>query len=188
MQNKKVESDEIRIKEDEISKKFENICGNHMKYIILYFFIIIAAYYISTYQYQLMIIQGQSMHPTYHNLQIVILDKRDKDFQAGDVIAFRCGALQAILVKRIVAVPGDTVHIMDGTLYVNGQSDAEVLYKECLTYAGIAENKLTLSKDEYFVLGDQPESSKDSRYTEIGCVKESSIAGKVLPNLDIKEK
>lgn len=169
-------------------RKLDNICENHKKYIILFIFIITAAYYISGFQYQMMIIQGQSMHPTYHNLQIVILDKRDKNFRAGDVIAFRCGTLHAILVKRIVAVPEDTVHIVDGTLYVNGQSDKEELYKECLTYAGIAENKLTLSKDEYFVLGDQHEFSKDSRYKEIGCVKESSIAGKVLPNLKIKEK
>lgn len=59
------------------------------------------------------------MEPAYHNMQMVILEKNRTDYTYGDVIAFQCGTLNALLVKRIVACPGDRVVIREGCLYVN---------------------------------------------------------------------
>lgn len=67
------------------------------------------------------------MEPSYHAYQIVILDKRYRDFQRGDVIAFTCEDFPALLVKRIAAVPNDTVEIVDGCLYVNHKLDVAAL-------------------------------------------------------------
>ncbi|MGN0435978.1 MAG: signal peptidase I, partial [Wujia sp.] len=67
----------------------------------------VAAMLVSRYFYQFMLIQGDSMKPTYHNLSLVIIDKHNRDFDRGDVIAFRCDGVSGVLVKRIVGVPGD---------------------------------------------------------------------------------
>lgn len=140
----------------------------------------LSAYIVSTFYFQLMVIQGESMYPAYHNFQPVIVDKHTRDFLAGDVIAFQCETVGALLVKRIAAVPGDTVLIRDGILYVNGLPDAGTWAGGNISYAGIAENPVTLSEDEFFVLGDNHERSRDSRYEDIGCVKCSSIIGEVM--------
>lgn len=127
------------------------------------------------------------MYPSYHSYQIVLLDKREREWKAGDVIAFRCENLHALLVKRIVAVPHDTVEIVDGALYVNRRVNMEALRKGYIEEAGFARKRVTLAEDEYFVLGDNYKYSKDSRHKEVGFVKRSSIAGRVLPSLDKAE-
>ena len=76
----------------------------------------------------------------------------------------------------MVAVPGDIVRISDGVLYVN---DDEVdRYSDAIADAGIAADELTLGEDEFFVMGDNPNSSEDSRSANIGPVLRSQIDGK----------
>ena len=161
----------------------------YIKYILAGIGLLALTWYISTFWYQLMLIQGQSMEPTFHSWQLVLLEKQPKQLEAGDVIAFRCDGLQAVLVKRIVALPGERVEIRQGVLYVNG-AKSEVFSEVCrtgaegeiptITYAGIAGEEIQLSAEEYFVLGDNLPYSKDSRYSIVGCVKKSDIIGKVL--------
>ena len=152
----------------------------YKKQIAALVFIGALAWYISTFWCQLALIQGDSMNPAYHNGQLVILDKRRKDFQVGDVIAFQCDSPDGILIKRIAALPGDTVQIMDGTLYRNGSPDRSLVREQSIGYAGVAAEPVRLAEDEYFVLGDNLEYSKDSRYEEIGCVRQEVIVGKVI--------
>lgn len=156
-------------------------CKRYRKKAILLVFSAMLAYGASASCFQLMLIQGQSMAPAYRDCQLTVLDKWTKGYKAGDVVAFRCEAVGALLVKRIVAVPGDTVQIRDGVLYVNGLPDAGALPHGKISYAGIAKGPVTLLGDEFFVLGDNYAYSKDSRYKEIGCVREGSIVGKVFP-------
>lgn len=158
----------------------------YKKQILLLIFTSFTAFILSAYFIQLMMIQGCSMYPSYHNLQLVAVDKYHKTFQRGDVIAFKCEAVNTLLVKRIVAVPGDTVQIVDGRLYVNDELDIRSCSKGSIVYPGIARNSVMLAEDEYFVLGDNYEYSKDSRYEEIGCVVRKHIVGKVMPNLGDK--
>lgn len=120
------------------------------------------------------------MWPSYHNMQLVILDKHSENYDYDDVIAFRCEGLDSILVKRIAACPGDTVGIEDGTLFVNGRKSMIFLADGAFDYSGIAEDALKLGEDCYFVIGDNIPESKDSRYAEVGCVKTTDIVGEVL--------
>lgn len=76
--------------------------------------LMIAAWYVSKYHYQLMLIQGDSMTPTYHNLQLVVLDKHDREYAVGDVIAFRCDGLDCVLVKRIAEITSDNRYYVLG--------------------------------------------------------------------------
>ncbi len=77
-------------------------------------------------------------------------------------------------------VPGDTILISDGTMYVNG-SVSEMYPKGIVfEYAGTASVPITLDSDEYFVIGDNILESKDSRYPEVGLVQADTILGKII--------
>ncbi len=115
------------------------------------------------------------MEPAYHNHQLLIIDKRAEEFTYGMVVAFWQESLEALLVKRIVALPGDRVQIVGQELYVN-----DIAVCGGITYAGIAGEKIFLGPGEYFVLGDNLEVSRDSRYEDVGIVKEESIVGRIL--------
>ncbi|MBO6137133.1 MAG: signal peptidase I [Lachnospiraceae bacterium] len=126
-------------------------------------------------------IAGDSMEPALYNRQVVYVDKVTYNIKApgrGEVVVFTPNGNrnQLYSVKRVVAVPGDTVRISDGVLYVN---DDEVdRYSDAIADAGIAADELTLGEDEFFVMGDNPNSSEDSRSANIGPVLRSQIDGK----------
>ena len=126
-----------------------------------------------------MLIQGDSMSPAYHNMQLVLLDKYSKTYSSEDVIAFSSEGLSAVLVKRIAAVPGDIVQIKDEALYVNGLKNSYYC-DEKFSYAGIAQDAIQLGEGQYFVIGDNVEESKDSRFEEVGVVYKDNIIGKVI--------
>ena len=97
----------------------------------------------------------------------------------GDVVVFLPNGNENAhyYVKRVMAVPGDSVLIQDGILYVNGEESP--LVTEKLADAGIAANEFVLENNEYFCIGDNPGNSEDSRSANIGPVKEEDIIGKV---------
>ena len=80
-------------------------------------------------------------------------------------------------VKRVIGLPGETVQITGGYIYIDG----ELLQAEDglnqVSLAGIAQHPVTLGRDEYFVLGDNRESSEDSRFVNIGNIKREQITG-----------
>lgn len=142
--------------------------------------IVLVTWYISSNLVQFALIQGDSMLPTYHNMQLVLVDKHSNEFHYNDVIVFTNEKLNATLIKRIIAIPGDTVQIIDGIVYVNNIPSPFLTQDRLISYSGIASSPLHLSSDEYFVLGDNHEKSKDSRYPEIGCIKSDVILGRIL--------
>ena len=154
-----------------------------MKKILPWICILFLAWYISNNWFQLMLIQGESMAPAYKHMQLVVLNKYDKEFHRGDVVAFWCQELSCVLVKRIVAVPGDKVVIQNGTLYVNDCVSEIYSEQGIFTYAGWLEEPCTLQAKEYLMLGDNIELSKDSRYSEVGIVTESQIYGKIVSQI-----
>lgn len=164
---------------------FDKIClqtkekKQYIQPFILSVCIILLSFYISTNWYQLILIHGESMSPSYHNMQLVIINKYFKNYTYGDVIAFQCEGLNTILIKRIVACPGDKVQIQEDQLYVNDEI-SNVYPLDTFAYAGIAENTMHLEDGQYFVIGDNIAQSKDSRYSEVGCVSKATILGVVL--------
>ncbi len=152
----------------------------YVNFIIILSIIILISFYISNHWYQFMLISGDSMLPSFRSMQIVVLDKHSKEYGYGDVVAFECDGLNAILVKRIVACPKDTVIIKEGTLYVNNKVSNIFSKQVIFEFAGIAEEEIYLKENQYFVVGDNITKSKDSRYIEIGLVCKEDILGKVL--------
>lgn len=124
---------------------------------------------------------GVSMEPELYNGQTILINRfvyRLSFPKKDDVIVFLPNGNKNThyYVKRVVAVPGDTVQIIGGILYVNGEPDTENYDK--MTDAGIAENAITLQTSEYFVLGDNRNNSEDSRSANIGVINEKDIIGK----------
>lgn len=126
---------------------------------------------------------GESMEPLLYNGQNILIDRvRYLIVSPGrdSVIVFLPNGNTAShhYIKRVVALPGDRVQIMDNELYVNGAmvNTAERTYDK-MEDAGIAETEILLAEDEYFVLGDNRNSSEDSRSANIGPVKRDQIVG-----------
>lgn len=128
---------------------------------------------------------GDSMEPTAYNGQPVLINKIIyivSGPKKGDIIAFlpNGNANSHYYVKRVVGTPGDKVQIIDGSLYINGKlQDKENDIYDKMEDAGIAANEIKLGSGEYFVLGDNRNSSEDSRSANIGVVKANMMLGKV---------
>ncbi len=125
---------------------------------------------------------GVAMEPTLYNGQEILINRflyKLTKPQKDDVIVFLPGGNQNAhyYIKRVVAVPGETVQILDGILYVDGIPQEDEAYDK-MEDAGIAENEIVLGEDEYFVLGDNRNISEDSRSGNIGPVKREMIYGK----------
>lgn len=125
---------------------------------------------------------GVSMEPSLYNGQKILINRFIYKLMApkkDDVIVFLPGGNQNAYyyVKRVVAVPGQKVQIIDGMLYVDGIPGENEIYDK-MEDAGIAENEIVLGADEYFVLGDNRNSSEDSRSGNIGPVGRETIYGK----------
>ena len=126
---------------------------------------------------------GVSMEPGLYNGQEILINHGIYKLvspKRGDVIVFLPNGNQNThyYVKRVVGLPGETVQIQNEALYINGVLAEEDGSYDKIADAGIAENEITLGSDEYFVLGDNRNSSEDSRSGNIGPVKRENITGK----------
>ena len=127
---------------------------------------------------------GDSMEPTIYNGQGVLVDRLIfKLFgpNKNDIVVFlpNGNTNSHYYVKRVVATPGDKVQIIDGDLYVNGEvSESGKIDYDKMEDAGIAASELKLGSGEYFLLGDNRNSSEDSRSANIGVVTTKMMVGK----------
>lgn len=126
---------------------------------------------------------GDSMEPSLHNGQEILMNRilyRISMPKRGDVIVFLPNGNQNthFYVKRVVGLPGETVQIREGNVYIDGVLLAENELFDKIADPGIAQSELLLGSDEFFVLGDNRNTSEDSRSGNIGAVKKDSIIGK----------
>lgn len=127
-------------------------------------------------------VSGPSMIPALEDKDNLIVDKlsyRFKDPTRFDIIVFPYYyEEETYYIKRIIGLPGETVQIDNGTIYINGEALEENYGKEEMQYSGIADAPIVLGDDEYFVMGDNRNESKDSRDPSVGNIKRSDIIGR----------
>lgn len=127
---------------------------------------------------------GESMKPTLKNGQLVFVHKLGYHFhdpERFDVVVFETNKNNNshFYIKRIIGMPGETVQIVDGDVYINGKVLSGTPFKEKIVTAGLASEEMVLEENEYFVMGDNANNSEDSRSANIGNVKRENIIGKI---------
>lgn len=166
------------------------------------------------YLVQVTAVTGSSMAPTLEDGQRILINKFEyglKDPKRFDIVVFRyLYKHNQYYVKRLIGLPGETVQIKDGAVFINGEAlqvidRAEMIQtagrtsepiqtagrasepiqaagqaSEPIQAAGRASEPVLLGKDEYFVLGDNRNFSSDSREADVGNVKREQILGKAV--------
>ena len=127
-------------------------------------------------------VSGESMENTLDDGDQLIVDKltyRFHDPEWFDIIVFPFRYKDnTYYIKRIIGLPGETVQIADGEIYINGEVLEESYGREVMQDAGLAAEPITLGDDEYFVFGDNRNYSSDSRDPSVALIHRKEIIGR----------
>ncbi len=164
--------------EEESRGIFRELLG----WVVYILIIVILTTLIITFVGQRTRVSGQSMEPTLHDGDNLIVDKisyRFRDPKRYEIIVFPYKYEEkTYYIKRIIGLPGERVQVIDGYVYINGEQLDEHYGKEVMESSGIADHEITLGEDEYFVLGDNRNHSSDSRDPSVGILKRGDLMGR----------
>lgn len=175
---------ELRFRKDrDRSRKYGAVMRAIGGWVLRIAVVCVLAFWVVRYLGQWRSVVGDSMNPVLHNGDIVLVNQIVYDAsnpKRGDVIVFKPDGNEDLHVymKRIVGLPGETIQIKDGKLYIDGKELKEEYKTTAIEDAGVAVEEIKLKKDEYFVLGDNRMASEDSRSLKVGNVKKTDIEGK----------
>lgn len=170
-----VELLEEEVRRNKYNRRYQSILKSTVFTLIT---VAAAAVLVATLWLPVMQTYGSSMAPTLSNGEIIVSVKTD-ELRRGDIVAFYFN--NKILVKRIIAGPGDWVDMdEDGTVYVNQQRlDEPYISEKSLGDADI-ELPYQVPDGKYFVMGDHRATSADSRHTAVGCIGMEQIVGRIV--------
>lgn len=154
-------------------------------WLLLIVLTITASYFITTNVFVKTAVAGVSMEPTLMEGQVVIVNKIEyylKSPRRNDVIVYKQSNREHSYyeIKRVIGLPGETVKIKNGIIYINDEALKEKVKTETIENAGLAEEGIKLDDNEYFVLGDNRNDSEDSRFASVGNVLKNEILGKAV--------
>ena len=164
-------------------KKSGGIIRNILDTGVFILAVLIIAFVMSKYVVERVKVHNHSMEHTLEEGDSVIIDKLTYRFRTPEryeIIVFKQKGTGEDLIKRVIGLPFETVQIIDGGFYIDGEKIDDVKGLEAPDYAGLAQNPIRLSVGEYFVVGDNREESIDSRYDEVGIVTSTRITGRML--------
>lgn len=135
---------------------------------------------------------GQAMDSTLSGGDVVLLNELSYRFSSpsrNDVIAFHLNGSEDThsYIRRVIGLPGETIQIKEGMIYINGSVYLEEQNFPQMEDAGITKDEITLGEDEYFVLGDNRNRSEDSRFADMGNIRLDDIEGKVWAVISPRE-
>lgn len=123
------------------------------------------------------------MEEALHDGEHLLMDKlsyRFHDPERFDIVIFPFEE-GVYYIKRIIGLPGETVQILEGQVYIDGKLLEEDVYGNSLIEnAGRAKEEVVLGEDEYFLLGDNRNNSFDSRYEVVGNIPKKQFLGKAF--------
>lgn len=149
---------------------------------------LVLAILIRTFFFAPFVVDGDSMEPNLHNGEWLIVNKltyRFSEPERGDIIVFHFSE-DKDYIKRVIGLPGETVSIEDGNLYINGEQVDEPYLDEAKEkynkYGDIPYtedfSEVTVPEGEIFVMGDNRPRSQDSRYSQVGTIELERVVGR----------
>ena len=151
-------------------------------WIVFIFIVVAASYLVVTYVGQRTEVSGSSMETTLSDGDQLIVDKisyRFREPNRYDIVVFPYHYEEnTYYIKRIIGLPGETVQIVDGTVWIDGQPLNEHYGNEVMEDPGLAADPITLGDYEYFVLGDNRNKSQDSRAANVGLIQRDELLGR----------
>ena len=142
---------------------------------------VVLAFFIRQFVVELYVVDGPSMRPTLQSRERLVVNKFIYRFRAperGEVLVFRYPRDPSRdFIKRVIAVPGDTIEIKDGRVFVNQKlmNEPYILEKTLSDYP-----QATVPEGHVFVMGDNRNNSEDSRFADVGFVPYDLIKGKAV--------
>lgn len=164
-------------------KKSGSVASELIGWLIYIAIIVGLTWLIVTFVGQRTSVSGHSMETTLQDGDQLIVDKisfRFRDPKRFEIIVFPYQYEDNVYyIKRIIGLPGETVQVKDGYVYIDGvRLESDVYGKELMQSGGIAVEPITLGDDEYFVLGDNRNNSSDSRDPSVGVLKRKDLLGR----------
>ena len=183
-QNNLVELNKVFLDEEDPDERPRSLLREIISFAGYVVFVVLFTYIIVTYVGQRTEVVGSSMYPTLHDGDNLLVDKisyRFTDIERFDIIVFEYQHEENVYyIKRIIGLPGETVQITDGNIYINGELLEEDYGYEVMESDGLAAEPVTLGENEYFVLGDNRNDSTDSRDPRVGNITRDIIVGKAF--------
>ncbi len=168
------------MKKEKRKKTKKKTIRNLLQFITNLLLMVIVALFIVNYAAYHVREEGYSMMPSITQGSSVLVNKiwyQITEPKRFDVAAY-LGDENTIQLKRIVGLPGEMVQIVNQKLYINGELVTELKYEDGIEIAGRAAEPVILGADEYFVLGDNPQRSQDSRFENTGNIKREQLIGR----------
>ncbi|MDO4189782.1 MAG: signal peptidase I [Lachnospiraceae bacterium] len=162
-------------------RKISSVVLSTFKTGVFLLLILVTVYVLVTYVFRRTIVHNVSMQDTLFDGDNIIMDELSYnigDPKRFDIICFKSYKEKDLLIKRIIGLPGETVSIVDGNIYIDGEQIKDVKGLEEIDSGGVASSGVKLSDDEYFVIGDNRDESTDSRSNEVGNIRRKDIMGK----------
>lgn len=168
---------------DDTSKKRKKIIKEIIIWTVEILLVILLAYFVVEFAVEKTTVVDSSMENTLQEGDKIIINKFSYRFSKPkrfDIVVFKQSGKEHSYynIKRIIGLPGETVQIKDGVVYINGNPITEKSDVEGINNPGLAVEPITLEDKEYFVLGDNRNLSEDSRFANIGNVVFDDIIGK----------
>lgn len=163
-----------RIREEKLMTKSRAIWG----WVISIIAAVAIAFIVRTFFFEIIVVDGESMLPTLQSDEKLAVEKVSRYFglpEHGDIIIVHYPNMSGTYVKRVIALPGETVEVKDSTVYVNGEPLSEPYINSAEPYIDMAP--VTVPEDTVFVMGDNRAHSLDSRTAYIGPIARSEIVG-----------
>ena len=169
-------------RQEEIEEEKPNVMRELLGMLVYVGIVLAITFLIITFVGQRTHVSGESMENTLDDGDQLIVDKltyRFHDPERFDIIVFPFRYKDnTYYIKRIIGLPGETVLIADGEIYINGELLKESYGRDVMQDAGLAAEPITLGEDEYFVLGDNRNYSSDSRDPSVALIHRKEIIGR----------
>lgn len=151
--------------------------------------VVFVAYAITHYGLETMVVSGEYMSPTLKDSDTILINRMSYKIhqpRRNDVIVTQENGSEHsyFTINRVIGLPGETVLIQEGQVYINGKPLKEKLDFPLMENGGMALDTITLEQDEFFVLGDNRNECEDSRNANVGNIHKEDIVGKAWMRLN----